>query len=262
VTAFCISLSGCAEEQVSDPVQKVGMRNVLQSKADRLAKLGKYDEAIAVYREAIQPQYISEEYQKGMAIGAIVEILKIQGKYQESLKEFEWFLRDRAVPSAVEKKKMLKSLAVYAQHPLDSNPIREHIQHIRQTHRANLPPITYNRDALIPSSDLIFLYDTIGDYDAGITFIDEILKWDSENNPEHKGIQVSSTEEIGEQYIFRLRDGVQHHPRWRAYKWIREFLLIREAFEQDKAEGKQGSYKEGKPGRATLALIRSEYFPW
>lgn len=70
------------------------------------------------------------------------------------------------------------------------------------------------------------LYDTIGDYDAGIAFIDEILAY------------------------FRTGKAGDPKPGW----VDAEYMKVREAFEQDKAQGTKG--------RATKALIQSDYFPW
>ena len=51
-----------------------------------------------------------------------------------------------------------------------------------------------------------------------------------------------------------LEKAEKRDDNWRDYKEVYEYLKVREAFEQDKAEGKKG--------RATQVLIQSDYFPW
>ena len=90
-------------------------------------------------------------------------------------------------------------------------------------------------------SNILRLRDTIGDYDAGIKFVDECINYFKKADIEKSGV-------------------------YKPGRVDNEFVKIREAFEQDKAEGKKGCVGK-KPGevcmgRATKAIIQSDYFPW
>ncbi len=266
---FMVVATGCSRlDDGKAGAKKVVSRNALQSQGERLVEIGRYDEALIKYREAMQSEYITDEYQKATSVWPIVRILKLQGKYPEAISEQAWFLkplewqkRDGPSEEALEQLHELEALWNFSTTG-NSKQVHKFIQKYSISHASDLPPKKYDTTTSGCVTTLVYLYDAIGDYDAGIAFIDEILHWTYETNPEFKGLQIASTTEIGDQYIYIMADGQQLHPNWRAYKWLREHLLIREAFEQDKSEGKQGSHKEGKPGRATLALIQSDYFPW
>jgi hypothetical protein len=72
--------------------------------------------------------------------------------------------------------------------------------------------------------------------DGGISFVNECLEYGYLQHPEY--VRANTSKEA-------LRLG---------QKGAAEYLKVREAFEQDK--------KEGKKGRATRQLIQSTYFCW
>ena len=240
-------------------IQNVQNRVSLESEARKLAKEGYYDEAIVLYEKAIEPQNINYEHEKSTATGAIAEIHKWKGEYEKSLKYANWFLRNKPdfEPALIEKKE-IEALIQY-KNTAKEDAVVDHINLLKLKNSKRLPPNGYTSSSTIVISDIVRLYDTIGDYDAGMKFVNEIL--DYAFKTDKSNINFLKTSKECSEVISELEsknDGAKAY----AYKMLREYLLVREAFEQDKKEGKKGSMKEGKPGRATLALIRSDYFPW
>ncbi len=214
-------------------VAKVYARNALEKQARRLLKSGHLDEAIDKYREATQPEYIYAEYEKASAIGSISNVYRLKGDYDSALKELAWFVREslskKPVPSLIERQKQLIALREY-QRTKNPQPLLDFLANYKEVHKQDLPPNGHDSTYV---TTVLRLYDTLGDYDSGIAFIDEF-------------------------FAYRLTGKAGDPKRG----WVdAEFLKVREAFEQDKAEGKKGSMAEGKPGRATWSLIQYTYFP-
>ncbi len=248
VAVFCllaIQKYSYSKNNDQGPVlDRVYQRNALEKQAERLVENGDFDEAIRIYQQVLDPKYINYDYDKNTALGALVDIYKWQGKYEQAM----FFLSEllNRNPDAIYfimEKKEIEALTQYAKTG-DIKYIYQHISEIKATYRDQLPPVKYFSHSTIYISDILRLYDTIGDYDAGIAFVDEILEYGFSRNQTY--VKVHSSAEALE----------------RGYTAAAEYLKVREAFEQDKKEGKRGSMKEGTPGRATKALIQSDYFPW
>jgi len=232
-------------------------RNALQDEGRRLKKAGMLDEALLKYRAALDPAMLNFEWQASTARGAIIQIYCIQGKYKEALNDLDWFLlgnRDKFTPWLNE----IKSLAEY-QSSGNAKTIYDYISWLREAKKKFSPPV-YVDDQTV--STILRLYNTIGDHDAGIRFINEILNWTFESDTEFKHLKgiVQTAEQATQCSKFDAKPGSD----WRACKWLREYLLVREAFEQDKADGFKGC-AHSPPGqvcmgKATKALIQS--FPW
>jgi hypothetical protein len=92
--------------------------------------------------------------------------------------------------------------------------------------------------------------------------VDEIKAYGLHNSSKDI-LSVNSAAEAWEKYQ-DLRN--KRQAEWHDYKFAYEYLKIREAFEQDKSEGRKSCVgaKTGEVcmGRATKALIQSDYFPW
>ncbi|MFA5160068.1 MAG: tetratricopeptide repeat protein [Candidatus Omnitrophota bacterium] len=257
----------------NDKIANVMNRNSFESSARRFLKAGEFDKAIALYRQAIKPELINEDYEKSTAMGMMCEIYKRQKKYDKALEMNRWFLENSATGKptkfALEEKKEIETLMKYAS-SADPSVIYQYIQRVKEFYKKELPPIGY--DVVISSgaiSDILRLYDTIGDYDAGIKFIDEILtffKGQKKNREEDFAIydKVKTVTQATE----CMETGPSQNPNWHACKLIREFLRVREAFGAEKKAGgptcRSKILSEGEYciGDATKALIQSSEFPW
>ena len=242
-------------QNTNEGIKKVSSRTAIEKKAKEAAEAGDLDKALELYKEAIAPIYIDREYQKGTAMGGMAEIYKWRGEYEKALETMDWFLRDNPNPeAALLEKHEIEVLMDYRNTGLPRQ-VYAHIDLVKERNKKWLPPNGYGVGAGIVISDILRLYDTIGDHDAGIAFIDEILNWTFKTNrPEFPHLQnVKAAADAEKCMNMKTPDGYMR-PDSRACKWLREYLLIREAFEKDKAEGTKG--------RATKALIQSDYFPW
>ena len=197
-----------------------------------LVEQGRYDEAIAKYQEAMKPELLLHDYDIGPPIFLMSKALKFQGKYEEALHQINEVLKkhpDVHEGNWHDQKLELEALIKSRDTGLPE-PVYEHIKYLREKYKNQLPPVGYSGYSgysINIISPLIRLYDHIGDYDGGIAFIDELIA-----------------------YYSNQKHGFDPKKR----KYDADVLKIREAFEQDKAEGKKG--------RATRALIQSDYFPW
>lgn len=232
LSLFVFGLTSCEwalSKNESDSISKVFSRNAIEKEAKRLAESGYLDEAVLKFREATQPQYITREYQKAYSLGFISDIYRLKGDYDAALRELEWFVEvspgKKAVPSLIERQDQLIALREY-QRTENPKPVLDFLDNYKTSHRQNLPPEKYVFSSAEYISTILRLYDTIGEHDAGIAFIDEILAF--------------------------FRTGKAGDPK--PGRVDAEYMKVREAFEQDKAQGTKG--------RATKALIQSDYFPW
>lgn len=231
----------------------VYQQHELEEEGRYLAKTGHLDEAIKKFREALEPKYIQYESDKVMAIGSIADILIWQQKYDEALNEWQWFLdQNKRNDEAKIKADEILALKKYKE-TQSPGPVHDYIMLLRQRESKKLPPNGYWGPS--PVTTILRLYDTIGDHDAGIKFIDEILSWTYDTDKDFKHLKNKINNSKQAEICMELHKPVrERNPDSLACKWLREFLLVREAFEQDKTEGTKG--------RATKALIQSDYFPW
>ncbi|HXV27355.1 MAG TPA: hypothetical protein VD913_00160, partial [bacterium] len=218
----------------NEHLNKIFRRNEIQQKAKQLFEAGFYNEAIQKYEEALHPSFLNNDHEESHPRGAIRDIYRYQGKFELALEEHQWFLkRNSSKEEYVEGKLELEAL-LEARNAHSTEPILRYVNFLRENHKKELPPNSYNSRATWYTSKIIRLYDYIGEANGGIAFVDQILTY------------------------FSRRNNVK--------KTIAEYLKIHEAFEQDKKEGFKGCL-EAQPGtvcmgRATQALIQSDYFPW
>ncbi len=222
-------------------MRKVFEQNDIENKAREFAKSGKFKEALSKYEEAIQPEYLSRETDKATAMGALIHIHSWIQNYDEALRKVEWFFKNsvtgKPTESALEEYAELEALKKYQE---SGNPISvlEFINKLQSKWKNKLPPLGYDPTLV---STLLRLYNTIGDHDAGIKFIDECIEY------------------------FKQQD-IKKYGKYKPGHADDEFLKVRAAFEQDKKESFKGCAKskvgEVCMGRATKALIQSDYFPW
>jgi tetratricopeptide (TPR) repeat protein len=226
-------------------IKKVGQRNTLERQAKKLAESGQLTEAVKLYQEAIKPELINQEHEKSTAIGAMTEIYKWQSKYNEALTVYGWFLRhEQPTQTALDEQREIMALIEYQERG-NASEILKHINYFKKEHAHALPPKGYTFGAAIIISDILRLYDTIGDYDTGIAYIDECMAF------------------------FKKKD-IEKYGEYRPGYADEEFLKVREGFEREKANGgptcgRWGTKDENGVyciGDATKALIQSDYFPW
>ncbi len=231
----------------------------LQREAKRLENEGRYDEALEKYRQSTHPSLVEYEREKSVALGAIVNIYQLQGKYGLALEELGWFKRRNPKHLFYVSKKREIDAQIYYEKKGDKKLIYELISDIQNEHADRLPPKGWIVGSDMYISTILRLYDFIGDYDAGISYIDEVMVY-SQNYDKAQGENyeiynlIKTSEQAADCAGLNIFPVKNRRPEWRACKWIREYLLVREAFEKDKAEGTKG--------RATKALIQSDYFPW
>ncbi len=249
----------------------LGQKNQLEKQGRHLEKAGKFDEAIAKYKEAV---FLDERIygsDKGRSLAAIVEVYQKQGKYIEALEVLKG-LREFHPQHEYYADWERELMALIATEREDNGKeVYSHIRDYRQKYALDLPPRAYNFSSIRPISTILRLYNTIGDHDAGIAYVDEILSYLQQKKAargEDASIydQIKTAEQATECAGLETFPVTKRHPQWRACKLIREYLLVREGFEQDKAEGFKGCI-DNQPGevcvgRATQALIQSDYFPW
>ncbi len=221
-------------DEYNKHINKIFRRTDIEDEAGKLFKGGFYDEAIQKYREAILPSVLNNDHEQCYARMSIVDIHRHQGKFELALEELQWFLkRNPSKEEYIEERLKLEAL-LEARNLQSKEPTLRHINFLRENHKNEIPPKMYGARATLYISQIIRLYDYIGDANSGIAFVDQILAY------------------------FSRRNNVK--------KIVARYLKVRQAFEQDKQEGFKGCL-DTKPGtvcmgRATQALIQSDYFPW
>jgi hypothetical protein len=164
--------------------------------------------------------------------------LKFYGKYEEALDRINDVLKKH--PNVQEgnwhEQKLELEALIKARNANLAQPIYEHVRYLLDKHKEILPPQNCVGPCDSIFSTIVRLYDHMGDYDAGMKFTDEFLQF-------YKKIGPGNPYQPGNQYF--------------QVKW---------AFEQEKQEGWKGcvNAKAGEVcmGRATKALIQSDYFSW
>lgn len=241
--AYCDSSKSGQALEPDGHLRKIYAQFDLIRAGNQLMDQGLLDEAILKYEEAMEPEYLNYEYDKASPLGHICSVLKFQHKYEESLKRWQWFIDfnpkgDGWVPQKRELEALLE-----AQKTGNTTKLYEHIKYLREKHQKWMPPKGYHTSTAGVSSVIIQLYDHIGDQDAGIAFCDEMIEFCASGKS------------------CRGNDSRKY-----AYSMKNPYFQIKQAFEQDKAESFKGCL-DAKPddacmGRATKALIQSDYFPW
>ncbi len=221
--------------------RKIFKQEQIIKEGSTLVEEGRYEEAIKKYKEALNPSVLNEERDKGNAIYYIEKVYKLQGKYEEALKELQWSINENSNGTGWFDEKLELEALIKARDTNSTQPIYEHIEYLKKKYKDQLPPNAGAYSDIVATA-IIRLYDHIGDFDGGIQFVEGFFK--------------------------RCADGItcKGEERKLAYTPKHPYFPIKQAFLQDKAEG-QPSCIDAKPGevcmgRATKALIQSNYFPW
>lgn len=253
---------------------RIFARAELEKSGNKMVRRGKYKKAIESYKESIEPKYINRRHEKSTSVGALVKVFKLQRNYERVLEFQNWFPVN---PATIRERHEIEALNTFWTTG-DPKKVYSHLQLLRNEEKRDLPPEGYGASVSIVVADIIRLYDNVKDYDAGIAFIDEVLayfkKSDAKRGEDDGTYDRIKTVRDADACI-AWRDGNGNKDsNYRACKLIREFLLVREAFEREKANGgptcgewgplaePQPGYPEYCIGDATKALIESDYFPW
>jgi tetratricopeptide (TPR) repeat protein len=234
--------------------QKLGMSRRLELEGKALFRAGKFDEAMKKFDEANDPKfYLYPGHSNGYAGAYIREIYFTRGEYEKALEGLNQSLElgyikkmlkvenEMGAHHLVEEKREYESL-IQMRESASSEPIYKYIEHLKADYKQYIPPVAYQFGiGTTIITTILRLYDTIADYDAGIAYVNEMM-------------------------AFFEKQDVEKYGQYKPGKVDQEYLKVREGFEQDKAEGRK-SCINAKPGeacvgRATKALIQSDYFPW
>ena len=223
---FNISASFKNSSQPQNRMNQIYGQEAILKQGDRLVDEGLYEQALAKYEEGLDPKFVSKDEDKRGPIVRKIRLSRVTGDYDAGLKEFQ------NAPAVLGLDPELKLELEALQKSVETNtkqPVHEYISHLKQKYQDSLPPKAYNAFSSIAVGQILRLYDTIGDRDAGIAYIDEIMEY------------------------FKKID-IEKHGEYKPGKVDQEYLKVREAFEKDNKTGTKGS--------ATKALIQSDYFPW
>lgn len=220
----------------------------LEREARSLIQRQQLDEAVLKYKEALHPVLIRNEADRSGALWGILQIHQWQGKFELALEELQWFLKARPDKDYYIDKKFELEALIKARDTGSNQPVYEFIEYMKKKWASLLPPKgsnTYTDSVLSP---ILQLYEYMGDYDSGMAYVDEILDYEY-NRTKIKKVFTSAEADQ------RMQDLQQRRERgWQDYKAIRDWLRIREGFEQDK--------REGTKGRALRAILDSDIIPW
>ena len=260
---------------VANNTHKIGARNNLEREGKKLMDMGQYQEALEKFTKANSKKFDLYEHPYGGSSRLMRGVYFLQGQYEEALNDLNQLVGYFPKHQVYQDEKLEYETLIKARDTHSNQPIYEHIDHLKKVYAWQLPPTNYTFGSATPISTMLRLYDTIGDYNAGIQFVDEILDFlkfrrKNKNEPYDVYDRIKSVAEAE----VCIKKGVKNNPDWHGCKFLKEYLLIREAFLQDKAEGLKGCLN-AKPhqteggqveevcmGRATKALIQSDYFPW
>ena len=253
ILLFLFPLDGFSDSRNSvqskpaDDTWMIFARAKLEDEGLRYMKKGKYEEALAKFKEENSPELRPPEAAfSGTAILYIQMAYFMLGKYEEALAVLE--IAINASPNAeslLRRKKELEAIIEFQKNG-SKKPVYDVIQYLKEKY---LSPKAYSgyADSVVPA--VIRLYDQIQDYDAGVAFADEIRVYGL-----RKDKKVLKKVESAQEAWQKSQELKGQSSEWLLYKFAYEYLRIREAFLEDK--------KSGTKGRATQVLIQSDYFPW
>lgn len=231
----------------------IGIQHQHEQQGKLYVERGEYEKAIEQFDKAIELDIKINGGDRGRPMAFKIKALAYQGNYKTALDLMNYLIV--AHPTHEHYKDWKEELEILSIQNLTERDkkIYEYISRLKAKYAERLPPKGYWAYMEIPT--ILRLYDTIGDHDAGIKFIDEILNWTYDTDKDFKHLKNKINNSKQAEVCMELHKPVrERNPDSLACKWLREFLLVREAFEKDKAEGTQG--------RATKALTQSDYFPW
>lgn len=243
VPVFASSSNAAVDRQWNEDMKRIGARSSYEKEARKLMKLGDYDEAFKFAEKAMNPDlYVKDGWNDTMPQLIYRRLLWIKGDYQKALKNINDLLAKKFVQNWEDEAKEFEADLNW-QKTGDKKYLYDFVAYLKQKHSDKLPPKGKYAQAYTEhaATQIIRTYDLLGDYEVGIEFVDSFSKMRAK--------------------------GRFFHPRAKknAYTDKDPYYQVRKAFEQDKAEGKQGCPPTRKPGeycvgRATKVLIESKKF--
>lgn len=215
---------------------KAFRQDKLEKEGEAFLKQGLYDEALQKFKQADDPSLKMKGFQDSYAKMQIREAYYLKGEYEKALEVLTPLVQMNPTQWNWQDEKTELEAVVKIRDTKSPKAVCQFIEYMKTKYKDILPPQKHDINITTTvASAIIRGYDQIGDYDGGIDFMDEILKyWEKKSGQD------------------------LHRPGNK-----NQYFLIRQAFEQDKKEGKKGCMgKSSCVGRATKALIQSDYFPW
>ncbi|HTL47626.1 MAG TPA: hypothetical protein VL688_06130, partial [Verrucomicrobiae bacterium] len=221
--------------------KKIFEQERLIKEGNNLVEQGHYTEGIVKYNEAMNPDLLLHDYDIARPVLLTADALKFNGQYEDALNQVKRLKECPEMPSgqlpspSCYEKLELEAL-IKARDTNSTQSIYDYISYLEKKYKKILPP-----QMCVGWCDAVFatiarLYDHIGDYDEGIEFTDRFL-----------------------QFYKKIGPGDPYQP-------ANPHFQVKQAFLQEKTEGGTGcvAAKPGEAcmGRATKALIQSDYFPW
>lgn len=207
----------------------IGEQAGIIHKGDAFMDEGEYDQAESTYQLALDPRYIESDMDRFQAKASLLGLYRISGEYDKAMEIVEWYLnRNPDSKKANVQRSEIEALKTY-QATGQVDQVHAYIEELKETNKNILPPKGWVFGSATYISTILRLYDTIGDHDSGIAYIDMCMEY------------------------FKKVD-IEKYGEYKPGHADEEFMRIREAFEQDK--------QDGTKGRATKGLIQSDYFPW
>lgn len=207
------AVQGTGFVREKEGIRKIIERNKLQHEGHALARKGFYEEALKKYELAMDPSLLNNEGDKDISLCGIRDIYKRQGRFDEALSLNEKSIlpmnpeKDEYINASLELKAAIK-----ARNTKDNKPIYDYMGYIKTKYADAFPPNGYWQGfSSYLINDFIHLYDYIHDYDSGIAFMDQIIKYHTTHpNKNHRSANA---------------------------KHVREYTRVKEAWRLDKETG-------------------------
>lgn len=200
-------------------MHKIVKRHEFEEEGWALVDRGLLNEAILKFRAATDPSLLNNEGDKVFALWAISDIYRYQGKLNEALELHEKYILplNPSKDEYIEKRLELIAL-IRARETKSNKPIYDYINYLKTKYEKYLPPKGYATPYSSKIEDLIHLYDYMHDYDSGVAFIDEIIKYHTNHpNKSHRSAHA---------------------------KDVAEYARVKQAWELDKKTGKHGHLQD------------------
>ncbi len=197
--------------------QKIIKRHNLENEGWVLAKKGLYEQALIKYKVAQNPALLNYDYEKPEL--PIIQLYIRQGKFEEALQLVGENLKKRTTNEEIDREERELLALIEARDTKSSKPIYEYINYIKSKYVRFFPPSgKFVGMGGFYINDLIYLYNYMHDYDSGIAFMDEIIKYHA-NHPD-KNHRSAHTKDV------------------------REYTRVKQAWELDKKTGQHGHLQD------------------
>lgn len=232
-----------------------------------LAKSGEYEQAVAAYKSAINPNFIKYKWEQSTAKGNLLDLYQLLGEYDKGLEILNWYKNAQLNNQVESRFYNYRYPELIARKKYDETGdveyIYKYLKWLKEVYGQFLPPAGFDPVFL---SRAYLMMDYVGGYDEGVVFVNETIRW-LENNNDDIGAMVNPPTTVAAADKCMVENHIRPgkvHPRWDLCRHLREFLVVKEAFEESKAGMPKICGDGGKTciGRATHAIIQSDYFPW